>query len=116
MKPPSKCRQMPAKSFTIAEAAEKDSSLSVVTAVCSALTAQCRVRQSRKIKLVVLETASCPLMAAGLTGRRNTHCPGGKDGVFDDTSRIFSRLHCGRANGDFEIAGIGHNTLGFKPQ
>ena len=40
----------------------------------------------------------------------------GEDGVFDDTSRIFSRLHCGRANGDFEIAGIGHNTLGFKPQ
>jgi hypothetical protein len=40
----------------------------------------------------------------------------GKDGVFDATSRIFSRLHCGRANGDFEIAGIGHNTLGFKPQ
>ena len=22
---------------------------------------------------------------AGSTGRRNTHCPGGKDGVFDDT-------------------------------
>ena len=57
MKPPSKCRQMPAKSFTIAEAAEKNSSLSRVTAVCSALTAQCRVRQSRKIKFVVLEAA-----------------------------------------------------------
>ena len=60
--------------------------------------------------------AECPLLVAGSTGRRNTHCPGGKDGVFDDTSRIFSRLHCGRANGDFEIAGIGHNTLGFKRQ
>src|SRR5689334_21475225 len=25
----------------------------------------------------------------------------GKDGVYDDTARIFSRLHCGRENGDF---------------
>jgi hypothetical protein len=51
---------------------------------------------------ITMDGPECPLMTAGSTGRRNTHCPGGKDGVFDDTSRIFSRLHCGRANGDFE--------------
>jgi hypothetical protein len=40
----------------------------------------------------------------------------GKDGVYDDTSRIFSRLHCGTENGDFGIAGNVRKTLGFKPQ
>jgi hypothetical protein len=40
----------------------------------------------------------------------------GKDGVYDDMSRIFSRLHCGRENGDFGIAGSVRKTLGFKLQ
>ena len=41
---------------------------------------------------------------------------GGKDGVYDDTSRISSRFHCGRENGDFGITGSVCKTLGFKPQ
>jgi len=40
----------------------------------------------------------------------------GKDGVRDETSRVFSRLHCGRETGDFGIAGSARKTLGFKPQ
>ena len=51
---------------------EKDSSLSQATAVCSALTALYPVRPSSKIKLVVLEAASCPLLA--LSGHRLVRC------------------------------------------
>ena len=40
----------------------------------------------------------------------------GKDGVRDETSRVFSRLHCCRETGDFGIAGSARKTLGFKPQ
>ena len=40
----------------------------------------------------------------------------GKDGGYDETSRVFSRLHCGRETGDFGIADSARKTLGFKPQ
>ena len=40
----------------------------------------------------------------------------GKDGVCDETSRVFSRLHGGRETGDFGIAGSARKALGFKPQ
>jgi hypothetical protein len=51
------------------------------------------------------------------TGRRNnTPYPGGKDGGYADTSRIFSSLHYGRENDGFGIAGSVRKTLGFKPQ
>ena len=40
----------------------------------------------------------------------------GKDGVRDETSRVFSRLHGGRETGDFGIAGSARKALGFKPQ
>ena len=40
----------------------------------------------------------------------------GKDGVYGDASKIFSRLQYGRENGDFGILGRVRRTLGFKPQ
>jgi hypothetical protein len=40
----------------------------------------------------------------------------GKEGVYDKTSRVFLRLHCGRETGDFGIAGSVCKTLAFKPQ
>ena len=55
-------------------------------------------------------------LGAGSTGRRNTLCLEGEDGVRDETSRVFSRLHCGRETGDFGIAGSARKALGFKPQ
>ena len=58
----------------------------------------------------------CLLLTAGSTGRRNTLCLEGKDGVLDETSRVFSRLHCGRETGDFGTAGSARKTLGFKLQ
>src|SRR4249920_1068616 len=62
---------MPVKPFAIA-AAEKGSSLFRVTAACSVLTARCLVRRCSKIKLVVLEAASCPLLAH--SGHRLVRC------------------------------------------
>jgi hypothetical protein len=40
----------------------------------------------------------------------------GKGGVRDETSSVFSRLHCGRETDDFGIAGSARKYLGFKPQ
>jgi hypothetical protein len=40
----------------------------------------------------------------------------GKDAVYDETSRVFLRLHCGRETRDFGIAGSVGKSLGFKPQ
>src|SRR5262249_34656916 len=60
--------------------------------------------------------AKCPPLAAGSTGRRSTPVLKRKDGVYDETSRVFSSLHCGCETVDFGIAGSAHKTLGFKPQ
>jgi hypothetical protein len=40
----------------------------------------------------------------------------GKDAVYDETSRVFLRLHCGRETRDFGIAGSVGNSWGFKPE
>jgi hypothetical protein len=40
-------------------------------------------------------------MTAGSTGRRNILYFDGKDGALDETSRVFSRLHCGRETRGF---------------
>ena len=40
----------------------------------------------------------------------------GKDGAYDETSRVFSSHHCGRETGRFGVAGSVRKTLGFKPQ
>ena len=40
----------------------------------------------------------------------------GKDGVCDETSMVFWRLHCGRETRGFGIAGRVRKTSGFKPQ
>ncbi len=60
---------------------------------------------------------SVRLTPAGSTDRRNTlSVLMGTDGVRDETSMVFSRLHCCRETGDFGIAGSARKTLGFKPQ
>jgi len=55
-------------------------------------------------------------IAASSTGRRNTLRLEGKDGAYDETSRVFRGFHCGREPGHFGIAGGVRKTLGFKPQ